>query len=147
MPESGATINYPIFITDATGIIKTNNKTLFKENSGIIELRKKWCESISHRLRYVKRKASTAKPIIAANLILELGLSFYNEIKEIVQAHKILAKTIINVYQTPLPFLLISNYTLAGNGTSRVSILSTSDYSQIIGTFSVTIASDLLTVG
>ena len=47
---------------------------------------------------------------------------------------------IINVDQTLLPFVLISNYTLSEKGTSQDSVPSTSDYRQITGTFSVTMA-------
>ena len=88
---------------------------------------------------YVQRKATTAKPIIAPGLILEISLTFSNDIKKIVQAHEIPAEMIININQTLLPFLLISNYTLAEKGTSRVSVLGTSDYHQITGTFSLAI--------
>ena len=45
-----------------------------------------------------------------------------------------------------LPFALISNYTLAEKGTSRVSVPGTSDYRQISGTFGVTMAGDFLPI-
>ena len=56
------------------------------------------------------------------------------------------AKFIININQTPLPFVLISNYTLAENYTCRVSVPGTSDYRQINGTFGVTIAGEFLPI-
>ena len=139
MWEPGAVINYSIIITIVTGIIMAKDRTLFKENGGTIELGKNWCELISKWLDYIKRKATTTKPIIAPGLILEISLTFSNEIKKIVQAHEIPSKMIINFNQTLLPFLLISNYTLAEKGTSRVSVLGTSDYCQITGTFSLAI--------
>ena len=136
--EPGAVIDYSIIIAIVTGIM-AKDRTLFKENGGTIELGKNWCELISKWLDYIKRKATTTKPIIAPGLILEISLTFSNEIKKIVQAHEIPSKMIINFNQTLLPFLLISNYTLAEKGTSRVSVLGTSDYRQITGTFSVAI--------
>ena len=47
MRGSGAVINYGIIIVVATGIIIANDRTLLKENGGIIALGIKWCESIS----------------------------------------------------------------------------------------------------
>ena len=107
-------------------------------------LRKKWCVLISKRLGYVKRKSTTAKPITPPGLILEIGLTFYNEINKIVQAHDIPAQMIINIDQTPLPFVLISNYTLVEKCTSRVSALGTSDYPQVTDTFGVTMLNEIL---
>ena len=80
------------------------------------------------------------KPLIAAGLILEISLTFYNEINEIVQAQEIPSEMIINTDQTPLLFVLISNYSLGEKSTSRVSVSATSDYCQITGAFGVTMA-------
>ena len=106
MRESGAVISYSIITAVATGIIRANDRALLKENGVTITLGIKWCESISKRLGYVKRKATTARPLIAPGLIKEIGLTFY----EIVHAHAIPAEMIINIDQTPLPFVLISKY-------------------------------------
>ena len=69
-----------------------------------------------------------------------MGLSFYKEINEIVHAHKIPPELIINIDQTPIPFVLISKYMLEKKGTSRVPVLGTSDYRQITGTFGITLS-------
>ena len=81
------------------------------------------------------------KPVIASGLILQIGLIFSNEINE---AHEISAEMIINIDQTPLAFVLISNYTLAGKGTSRASTPGTSDDCQIISTLGVTMGNSFL---
>ena len=95
---------------------------------------------------YFKRKATTTKPIISPDLILEVGLSFYSEINEIVQTHEIPGEIIIIIVQRPLPFAPISNYTLAEKSTSRASVLGTSDNCQITGTFGVTMVSGFLPI-
>ena len=140
MRESGAVINYSVMEAVAIGIITANDRTLLAANGGHIKLGLKWCESLTTRLNFVKRKATTAKPLIAPGLIKEVGLSFYKEINEIVHAHKIPPELIINIDQTPLPFVLISKYTLEKKGTSRVPVLGTSDYRQITGTFGITLS-------
>ena len=144
MRESVSVINYNIIRAIAIGIIVANDRTLSKENGGSIELGKKWCESISKRLGYVKMKATTAKPIIVPGLAKEIGLTFYNDINENIQAHEIPHETVINIDQTPLLFVLISKYTLAKKGSSRVSVPGTSNDRQITGTFAVTMAGSFL---
>ena len=146
MRESGAVINYSIITAVATGIIIANDRTLLKENSGTIKLGIKWCESILKRLRYVKRKATTAKSLIAPGLIKEIGLTFYNNINETVHAHAIPAEMIINIDQTPFPFALISKYTLEKKGSSCVSAPGTSDYRQIRDSFAISMASSFLLI-
>ena len=89
MRESRPVINYSIITAIATGIIIANDRTLLKEKGGTITLGIKWCESFLKRLDHVKRKATTAKPLIPPCLIKEIGLTFYNDIKEIVHAYVI----------------------------------------------------------
>ena len=144
MRELGSLINYNIIRAISTGIIVANERTLLKENGGSIELGKKCCDSISKRLGYVKRKATTAKPIIGPGLAKEIGLTFYSDINEIIQAHEIPHDMVTNIDQTSLSFVLISKYTLAKKGSSRVSVPGTSDYRQITGTFAVTMAGSFL---
>ena len=61
--------NIMITIAIAKGIVTANDVTLLKENGGTIELGNKWCESITKRIGFIKRKATTANPIIAPGLI------------------------------------------------------------------------------
>ena len=128
------------------GIVTANGSTLLKENGGIVELGNKCCESITKRIGFAKRKARTAKPIIAPGLISEIRHTFYHRINEIVKAHEIPPQTVINIDQTSLPFILIGKYTLEEKGTSRVSVTGTADYRQITGTFGVTMAGSFLPI-
>ena len=43
---------------------------------GTVKLENKWCESITKRIGFAKRKATTAKPIIAQGLVSEMGHTF-----------------------------------------------------------------------
>ena len=70
-------------------------------------------------------------------LVREVGFVFYKQVSEIVHAHNIPPQLIINIDQTPLPYVLISKYTMNKKGEKKVPILGTDDYRQITGTFSV----------
>ena len=80
-----AVINFHIVVGLATGIVLANDRTLLKENGYTVEFTVGWCQSIFKRLNFVRRKSTTAKPLIAPSLIKELGFSFYKEIHELVE--------------------------------------------------------------
>ena len=117
---------------------------MLKENGGTVELGYKWCKSLSNRIGFVKHKATTSKPVLTPGLILEIGHTFYHDINEIIKAHHIPPQMIINIDQTPLPFVLISKYTLEKRGAKRISVSGTADYRQITGMFGITMAGDFL---
>ena len=86
-----------------------------------------------HFCRIEAKRSVTITPA----LIREVSLTFFNEILEIVKAHNIPPGLIINIDQTPLPYVLISQYTMHKKGEKEVGVLGTDDYRQITGTFSV----------
>ena len=53
---------------------------------------------------------SASEPIVAPGLIQEVGFSFVKEISQVVQAHNIPPKLIID--QASLPFVLLDKYTM-----------------------------------
>ena len=144
MRLAGAVVNYNILIAIAKALVTANDRTLLVEFGGTIQLGWKWCTSVFKRMNWVNRKCTTSKPLIAPGLIKEVGFTFFKEISEAVQAHKIPPELIINIDQTPLPFVLISKYTMNKKGESNVPILGTSDYRQITGTFAITLSGKFL---
>ena len=55
-------------------------KRIVADNGGTSELGNKLCESIAKRRGFVKRKATTAKPIIAPGLISEAGHTHFTTV-------------------------------------------------------------------
>ena len=103
---------------DRSGVSRfSNDRTLLPEYEGTIRLGYKWCESVFKRMKWTKRKGTTSKPIIRPGLVKEVGLTFFKDIAEVVQADAIPPELIINIDQTPLPFLLISKYSMNKKGT------------------------------
>ena len=146
MRLTGAVVNYNVLIAIAKGLLFANDRTLLAEYGGSIKLGWKWCTSVFKRMKWVNRKCTTSKPAIAPGLIREVGFSFYKEIAEAVQADNIPPELIINIDQTPLPFVLISKYTMNKKGESSVPIQGTGDYRQITGTFSITLSGNFLPI-
>ena len=138
MRLSGAVVNYNVLIAIAKGLVIANDRTQLAEYGGTLKLGWKWCTSVFKRMKWSNRKSTTSKPILAPGLIKEVGYTFFKEISEAVHADNIPSELIINIDQTPLPFVLISKYTMNRTGEKTVPILGTSDYRQITGTFAVT---------
>lgn len=146
MRNAGAVTNFHTLIGMATGIVIANDRTLLKEYGGSIEFSVGWCQSIFKRLNFVRRKATTAKPKIAPGLIDEVGFSFFKEITDLVRWFNITKELIINIDQTPLPYVLVSSYTMEKKGKDCVPVAGTTDYRQITGTFSVTLSGEFLPI-
>ena len=86
---------------------------------------------------FCSRKFTTCKQPVSPGFLKEVGFSFYHQIGEIVSKYNIPSELIINIDQTPLPFFLVSSYTLALKGDKRVPTRNCSDYRQITGTFAI----------
>ena len=98
-----------------------NDRTLLAEYGGTIKLGWKWCTSVFKRMKWTNRRGgTTAKPAIAQGLIKEVGLTFFKNIAELVQANKIPPELIINCDQTPLPFILVSKYSMHDKKVPRM---------------------------
>ena len=120
MKESGEVFNWNILIVLAVGIITASNLVLLKKNGDTIEREQKRRDSIFKRLNFVSRKSTTSKPIIILDLISEIGLTFYQIINKAANTYNIPVEPIINIDETPLPFLLISKYTMEEKAASIV---------------------------
>ena len=90
----------------------------------------------------------TAKPLISSGLIKEIGFSFYKDIHKLVKRFNIPKELVINIDQSPLPFVLVSSDTMEkkGNQNQRVLVFGRTDYCQITGTFGVTLSGDFLPI-
>ena len=95
-----------------------------------------WAQSIFKRIGFVKRKATTAKVPISPGFVKEIGFTFFQSIKRIVDTFDIPPDLIINLDQTPLPYCLVNQYTIAKKGSKQVAIAGSSDHRKITGTFS-----------
>ena len=67
-------------------------------------------------------------------------------IKEVVSVYDVPDDLIINIDQTPLPFVLISKYTMDKTNEKFVPISDSAVYYQITGTFSVTVSGKFLPI-
>ena len=93
-------------------------------------------------MKWTRRKGTTSKPIIPPGLVKEVGLTFFKDIAEVVQADAIPPELIINIDQPPLPFVLISKYSMNKKEDKNAPIQGTDG--QITGTFSISMSGNFL---
>ena len=89
-------------------------------------------------------KEKVSKQPVSPGLIKDAGFTFFNAVNEHVTAYNIPYELIINKDQAPLPYFLISKYTLEEKGVKTVAITNSSDYQQITGTLAVSMKDGFL---
>ena len=57
-----------------------------------------------------------------------------------------LKKKVINLDQTPIPYCLVKQYTIAKKGSKQVTITGSADHWQVTGTFAITLSRVFLPV-
>ena len=124
-------INFHTVVGFATGIVLANDRTLLKENGGTVELIVGWCQSIFKRLNFVRRKSLIVKTLDSSWFDKRNWISFYKEIHELIKWFNIPKELVINIDQTPLPFVLVSSYTMDKKDNQCVSVAGTTEYLQI----------------
>ena len=122
----GMVIDFHIVVGLAT-VVLANDRILLKENGGTVKFTVGWCQIIFKRLNFVRKKSTTAKPLIASGLIKEIGFSFYKEIHELVKWFNIPKQLVINIDETPLRFVLVNSYTTEKKGDQCVPVAGTTE--------------------
>ena len=133
MRNTAVVIKFHTVVGLATDIFLANDRTLLKENGVTVEFTVGWCQSIFKRLNSVRTKSTTANTLITPGLVKEIGFSFYKEIHELVKWFNIPKELVINIDQTPLPFVLVSSYIMERKENQFVPIAKTTAYHQITG--------------
>ena len=112
MRQAGCVINYNIAMAIGKWIVLANDRTLVKENGGSLNLDFPWCQSIFRKIGFTKRLATTAKQPVSPDFLKEMGFFFHTAIKEFIDGYHIPDDLLININQTPLPFIILSKYSM-----------------------------------
>ena len=112
-------------------------------NGGHISLTKTWAQSILKRMGYVKRRASTKAKVTVANFDAQKAL-FLHDVKSIIVMEEIPPQLVINWDHTGINFVLVSNWTMAKEGSKRIEIFGKDDKRQITAVFGGTMSGEFL---
>ena len=141
----GGVINRHQLITVATGVVRANNPNLLKEYGSDLVLTDKWTRGVLEKLTSSKRKGITGKEDSSPQFLTEEKFTFQRNIA-LVSEHDIPPSLIINIDQTPLPYVNTGKYTFSFKGAKNIPIKGVDDKRQIIATFDVSCTGEFLPI-
>ena len=120
-------------------IAKATAKALITRNThlvGNIDIESsRWTQSLFQRMGLAKRRKTSAKVDIPDGARKEIEFIFLHDIASQVETHSIPNALIINLDQTPLKYVSVSNQTMAKKGATNVTVIGGDDKRCITGTF------------
>ena len=128
--DNGSVVNTHVAIACALGLVKHHDSNLLKCNGGHLELSKSWAKYLMQRMGFVKRCASIAGKISAANFA-QLKAQFLFDVQVTREMEEVPEDLISNWDQTGIHYVPVSNWTMQQEGSKRVEIAGLDDKRQI----------------
>ena len=140
LSNRGGVINTTIANATAKALIKRN-----PGECGIIDIESsRWAYSLFKRMGYVRRRKTSSKVDIPDSARKEIEFLFLHDIVSRIEEHNIPHSLVINLDQTPLKYVPVSNETMAKRSSTAVTIEGSNDKRIITGTFAITLSGKFL---
>ena len=141
--ENGAVVIRHITLVPAVGIVRTIQSSLLAKHGGSLTLSDSWAESFLRRENYIKRKATKAAKKLPEDFeIVRKG--FHDRFAQVVLEHQVPAELIVNLDQTGLKMVPVSEWTYEKQGAKQVQVTGIEDKRQITGLLAVSLDGTLL---
>ena len=146
MRERGGAVSERIAMAAAQGILLAVDRNKLQQFGGNVQLNRFWAHSLLRRMKFVQRKATTAKSRHSVENLSELKKSFLEEVCNTVVMEEIPKELIMNWDQTGIKLVPSSSWTMEQQGSNRVEMVGVSDKRQITAIFCGTILGDFLPI-
>ena len=130
----------------ARGILLSCDKTKLVEFGGHVQLNIHWAYELLKRMKFVQRKATTAKSKHAPVDFATLKKSFLADVVATVTMEEIPAEIILNWDQTGIKIVQSSAWTMEQKGANRVEMDGVNDKRRITAIFCGALSGDFLSV-
>ena len=97
-------------------------------------------------MRFLKRSATTSKPVIPDGAKKEAGLLYHHQIIKFAEEHDIPSSLVMNFDQTPLKYAPVSSQNLAKRSSKHVSISGATYCKSLTATFGISLDNKLLPI-
>ena len=144
--EGGGAVSARIVMAAARGILLKCNRSMLVEFGGHIHLNRHWAHSLLKRMKFVQRKATTAKSKENKADFGKGKSSFLADLVATVTMEEIPPELIMNWDQTGIKIVPCSTWTMNQRGAKRVEMIGTNDKRQITAVFCGTLTGDFLPV-
>ena len=142
---AGTAISAPLVLAAAQGIVEAKDRTLLVEHGGSIQLTRSWANSLMKRMGFVRRAATTqTKQQVTGEAYQHMKVQYLDQIAGMVKAHQIPSQLVINWDQTPVDVAPSINWSMAEEGSRRVSVAALNDKRQVTSTLAVTMDGQFL---
>ena len=105
-----------------------------------------WARSLFKRMGFVRRRKNSSKVEIPDAARKEIEFLFHHEIITYLETFKIPCSLILNLDQTPLKYVPVSQETMAPRSSTAVTIEGSNDKRMITGTFAITFSGKFLPI-
>ena len=144
--EGGAAVSARIAMAAAWGILLKCDRTKLAEFGGPVQLNRHWAHSLLKRMKFVQRKATTAKSKQTAANFTDLKEAFFADVVATVTMEEIPPELILNRDQTGIKIVPSATWTMTRQGEKRVEMIGVNDKRQITAVFCGTMLGDFLPV-
>lgn len=133
--EGGGVVTARILIAAARGIIVACERSRLVEFGGHIQLSRHWAYSFFDRMKFVKRKVTTAKSKYTDANFAKVKEAFLNEVVTTFEMEEIPAELILNWDQTAIKIVPTCTWTMDRQGSKRVEVAGANDKRAITAVF------------
>ena len=144
--DGGGVVSARIVMAAARGILLSCNRSRLIEFGGDVELKKQWAYSLLRRMKFVKRKATTAKSKHSTADFARLKQQFLADVVTTVEMEEIPAELILNWDQTGIKIVPSSTWTMDVQGSKRVEAVGVNDKRLITALFCGSLIGDFLPI-
>ena len=144
--NGGSVVSARIAMAAAKGILMSCNRSRLAEFGGDVVFSRQWAYSLLKRMKFVKRKATTAKSKHSTADFAQLKRQFLADVVTTVQMEEIPAELILNWDQTGVKIVPSSTWTMDAKGSKRVEMAGVSDKRLITAVFCGSLTGDFLPV-
>ena len=142
--EGGGMVSARIAMAAARGILLKCDQTKLAEFGGPVQLNSHWAHSLLRRMKYVQRKATTARSKQTVANFAEIKESFLADVVATVTMEEIPPELILNWDQTGIKIVPSATWTMTRQGEKRVEMVGVNDKRQITAIFCGTMLGDFL---
>ena len=144
--DGGGVVTARIAVAVARGILLSCDRSKLAEFGGHVMLNRFWAYSLLKRMKFVKRKVTTAKSKHVVAEFEHLKEEFLQDVVTTVEMEEIPPELILNWDQTGLKIVPSNTWTMEEQGSKRVDVAGANDKRQITAVFCGSLVGDFLPV-
>ena len=142
--DQGGIVTASVVVAAARGILMSSDHRQLAEFGGHIDLSRQWAYHLLNRMKFVRRKATTAKSKYCPEYFAALKRDSLNDVAAVVTMEDVPPELVLNWDQTGIHLVPASTWTMNKEGFKRIEVSGVNDKRQITAVFCGTLTDDFL---